>query len=370
MTRSHRLVRLAVLALVTTALSPGAAAIDPPHDATNLPQGCDSCHTTHASFGTLLDPSVGTSVENLCASCHYAGGPGRDASVHACTGATCDATFSVSCTVCHDPHKQRQNLENGSTYGMLLRTTITTPSSGARAVVFTGNTGPHSFADGDAVIDGVCEVCHTQTTYHTNDGAHPASHLFASLARCTNCHTHVDGFRPGGDCTTCHSDRSSGSAMRLSGPHRRHVVSEGYDCTTCHGCVVDAQGQIVDGALHANLQATVCGSFTWNASTRTCSNIGCHGTDTWTNRALTGCTLCHGDATDRRLPNRHQTHLADGIGCAECHAPVVTSNSAIADLGLHMNGSVTVVPGYNWNPVARTCSNFTCHGETHQTESW
>lgn len=368
---SGRLLSGATAALLVLGGAGSAAALDPPHDASHLPQVCDSCHTTHASYGTLLDPAVGVSVENLCGSCHYAGGPGRDAAVHACVGATCAPAFSQSCTVCHDPHTQQQNVVNASTYGMFVRATLTTPSGDARDVVFTGDEGVHSFADGDAAIDGICQVCHTQTLYHTADGAHPTSHLFASLARCTNCHVHTDGFLPSGDCASCHDDRSAGSAMHLSGPHRRHVISEGLDCTACHGCVVDAQGAITDGALHADLKTDPCGSFTWTASTRRCSDVACHGTETWGSRALTTCTLCHGGQTDGRLPDEHGTHLSlSGVSCGSCHGAVATSASAIADLGLHMNGAVTVAPFVNWNPTARTCSNFTCHGEHHQTWSW
>jgi len=356
--------------LLMTGASRPSMALDPPHDASHLPQVCDSCHTLHASYGTLLDPNVGASIENLCGSCHYAGGPGRDASVHACAGAGCKAQFSVTCTVCHDPHTQRQNIANGSTYGKFVRTAIATPNSGSRAVIFKGNQGAKSFADGDAVIDGVCEVCHTQTHYHANNGAHPASHVFAGLARCTNCHSHTGHFLPRGQCATCHSDRTAGTSMRLSGQHRKHVVEQGFSCSQCHSCVVNAQNGIIDGARHTNGQTDLCGPFTWNASTRGCSNVACHGSETWSSRALTPCTLCHGDTSDGRLPNRHSTHLSQGITCAECHTPVVTSNSAIADLGLHMNGTVTVKSGYNWNPTSRNCSNFACHGKMHQNYSW
>jgi len=38
--------------------------------------------------------------------------------------------------------------------------------SGLREVVFLNQEGPNSYADGDAVYDGVCDVCHTGTKYH------------------------------------------------------------------------------------------------------------------------------------------------------------------------------------------------------------
>jgi hypothetical protein len=53
-------------------------------------------------------------------------------------------------------------------YGKLIKEVIATPNSGDREVRFFRDTGSNSFADGDSTYDGICEVCHTQTTYHRN----------------------------------------------------------------------------------------------------------------------------------------------------------------------------------------------------------
>jgi predicted CXXCH cytochrome family protein len=59
--------------------------------------------------------------------------------------------------------------------------------------------GEHSFADEDVdsngVFDGPCEVCHTQTTHHRNDGSEP-SPGHNNGRRCTDCHGHIDNFNP------------------------------------------------------------------------------------------------------------------------------------------------------------------------------
>ena len=65
---------------------------------------------------------------------------------------------------CHD-------FRNAFNNRMLIRDIISTPNSGDQSVVFTGSTGPDSFADGDNVYDGICEVCHTQTSLHLNSSA-------------------------------------------------------------------------------------------------------------------------------------------------------------------------------------------------------
>ncbi len=95
-------------------------------------------------------------------------------------------------------------------YGKLVRSTITTPSSGAKAVKFYETTGNHSFADGDATRDGVCEVCHTQVKHFRNNGT-GSQQLHENLdgkagTKCVECHVHTSGFGHGGGkpCVNCH----------------------------------------------------------------------------------------------------------------------------------------------------------------------
>ncbi|HSN55304.1 MAG TPA: cytochrome c3 family protein [Candidatus Sulfomarinibacteraceae bacterium] len=63
-----RAVATAVLALL---IAPAAAALDPPHDASEAVD-CSSCHTTHTSPGGSLTTVGGNA--NLCLSCHVVGG--------------------------------------------------------------------------------------------------------------------------------------------------------------------------------------------------------------------------------------------------------------------------------------------------------
>ncbi|MDH4320554.1 MAG: hypothetical protein OEV73_03555 [Desulfobulbaceae bacterium] len=95
-------------------------------------------------------------------------------------------------------------------YGRLVRSTITTPSSGAKTVKFYDTTGTHSFADGDATRDGVCEVCHTLVTHFRNNGT-GSQQLHENLdgkagTKCVECHVHTAGFGHGGGkpCVNCH----------------------------------------------------------------------------------------------------------------------------------------------------------------------
>jgi hypothetical protein len=118
-------------------------------------------------------------------------------------------------------------------------------------VKFLDQTGDNSYADGDTTYDGVCEVCHTQTKYHLDDGtgsAHYASN------NCRTCHSHIDGFGhrgggAGGECIECHGhdagyEYSPGQYSQGKGTytsHSTHTENDSDDlkgpfiaCDACH----------------------------------------------------------------------------------------------------------------------------------------
>ena len=88
------------------------------------------------------------------------------------------------CIVCHAVNEKTSNLK-------MIKEVITTPNSGDKDVVFTARTGTNSFADGDETCDGICEVCHTKTSHHKNDGTGSPGHHDGE--DCTNhiCHRHI-----------------------------------------------------------------------------------------------------------------------------------------------------------------------------------
>jgi hypothetical protein len=91
----------------------------------------------------------------------------------------------ADCLVCHD-EQPTVNLSD-------IRQMIQTPNSGLKAVVFTAYEGPGSFADGGVPYDGVCEVCHTVTYFHRNDGSDPGGDHYSG-EDCRPCHSHENGF--------------------------------------------------------------------------------------------------------------------------------------------------------------------------------
>jgi hypothetical protein len=69
----------------------------------------------------------------------------------------------------------------------------------------------------------------------------------------------------------------------MSGRHRTHLGGEvNLKCSACHSQVVDQNMNILNADLHVNgVHEVKMASGTWNATTRSCSNTGCHGTKSW-----------------------------------------------------------------------------------------
>ncbi len=173
-------------------------------------------------------------------------------------------------------------------YGRLITTTIDTPNSGPKPVKFFDNSGPNSFADGNAVYDGVCEVCHTQTNHHRNDGTAPGDASGHSDGEnCTQCHQHNSGFKA--SCDSCHSYPPT------SGSHSQHLDEDtvfyfGIDCTSCHFEAPHESGtaEIIPGDLFWSVT-----NGTMVYSNGLCTDA-CHYGAVWGGLPLT-CYDCHGN---------------------------------------------------------------------------
>jgi predicted CXXCH cytochrome family protein len=109
-------------------------------------------------------------------------------------------------------------------YGQYIKDVLNT-----KTVKFFDQEGANSFADGDTTYNSVCEVCHTQTTYHRNNASGDHTHYVAT--NCVSCHPHKNGFAHGGGsgtgCDSCHGH---------SGSHYRHsdVDPPATACGDCH----------------------------------------------------------------------------------------------------------------------------------------
>ncbi len=149
-------------------------------------------------------------------------------------------------------------------YGKLVKEIIPTPNSGDKAVRFFNSTGTNSFADGNATYDGVCEVCHTQTTHFRNGvyGSDPtySDPLHSNVGspagtNCIRCHNHLNGFGHGGGGGTGCGDSTSCHGLQKS--HPTHVGGSGMQlslaCSDCHN--TSSFPQFKDGQNLANTTA-------------------------------------------------------------------------------------------------------------------
>ena len=162
-----------------------------------------------------------------------------------------------NCLVCHSSHDV--------TNIYLVNDTIQTPNSGLMEVIFKtlGIGDPYNTPDPtvgdptsgvmadatDGVSTGVCEVCHTTTAHHRNDGSQlPDSHHDSD--NCTQCHLHTEGFKAGesngGMACSCHEQIFI--AMDSTSLLTRHILADNAadyspgasgmftikNCLTCH----------------------------------------------------------------------------------------------------------------------------------------
>ena len=242
---------VAVIAVIGLVTIPGSAVAQADaHD------DCDYCHNVHGGGGFIPLTDYNRDVD-LCLSCHDDGAPAvyngevvpKGVAVHA--GSDHAVGDTTTCIDCHE-HEGATG-----TNLALIPLTLASRYTGIKPVVLTSRTGANSFADGDAVFDGVCEVCHTQTDEHRADGS--AGQHNAGLD-CTSCHPHGAGFSGSGGCTTCHSTaQDNGDGLPVGG--RRAVVGEfarpshhvqvapadsipDSDCIACHDMSEHQQGSV------------------------------------------------------------------------------------------------------------------------------
>ncbi len=174
---------------------------------------CLSCHRAHGSpYPKMLrwDPTA----TDACAVCHtlkVAETPGQ---YHVAT--------VTDCTACHTSHGDGPPDFEENNNGCLVAEVITTPNSGNKNVTFPSG-GANDFIRGAPNYDGVCEVCHTTTSYHRNDST--GDHTHYANQSCTDCHSHAAEF---------------GGAMPDDAPHHMHMDGtihgpDGQECNDCHG---------------------------------------------------------------------------------------------------------------------------------------
>ncbi len=301
-------------------------------------------------------------------------------------------------------------------YGKLIKNTISTLNSGAKEVRLFNFTGLNSFADGDGTFDGVCEVCHTQTTRHRNDIS--GDHAHSAGMDCLTCHLHTEGFK-GSGCDVCHGfppvvNTATGGPDGLvnspgvtgsikAGAHDKHVNTKLIPCENCHlnsagsgpthndgsqditigfslfgGTYI---GGIYDGQSTAGYDSSEVNTTVINGGSMTCSNIYCHGefpngtvwgagkntSPTWDGSVT--CSSCHDEGGSLSgLSGRHAKHTDTsgyGVDCEKCHFQTATGSTSIKNESAHANNVKEIVfsAGGSHNSSTQDCTNTYCHSD-------
>lgn len=202
------------------------------------------------------------------------------------------------------------------------------------------------------------------------------------FAECQKCHgTDFRGIDPAPSCLSCHTESPTSCTTchdqpPATGAHDKHVLADGFACSECHhvpatwdepGHILTASGdvdpqpaEIVFGTL-ANRDVspprrTAPASF--EATTKQCSNVYCHGgvlgdaaasnnRPAWDGgAAAAACGTCHG--------NPPATHAR--TDCASCHPKTIAANGALS--ASHIDAVIDVGNG------SGTCT--ACHGSGTQ----
>ncbi|MEJ2694025.1 MAG: hypothetical protein P8166_13515, partial [Candidatus Thiodiazotropha sp.] len=129
----------------------------------------------------------------------------------------------ATCVDCH-------NMYGNNVCGNLsmINCDLNTPNSGIKSVRFVNRSGANSFADGDTTYDGPCEVCHTNTKHHKNDGSGLSPHFEGEV--CTDCHLHSNRFSaPFKQVHNTHLYDAKGSVIENMESKTQQQI-----CTECH----------------------------------------------------------------------------------------------------------------------------------------
>jgi len=211
-------------------------------------------------------------------------------------------------------------------YGMLIRDEVngTPVKAGGSSTMAYDESGDGS----DETPDGICQVCHTQTTHWRSDGS-GANHF--SGWNCIVCHPHEQGFKPAPP-PLCPCDECETSPPKV------------WDCTGTWGgdAVVDNCG--------------TCDNDPGNDCT-----IDCEGT--WGGDAIRdACHVCEGDSTTCEDDENSEYYPVDRSGTVTVSETGLMWQQAPADV--NSNGTVDAGDRLIFSDAMNYCDDILFAGYT------
>ena len=278
------------------------------------PTHCLDCHsdkelTPHGSVDHVAYGYVTLRV-TPCGDCHDPG---------SAENATVDVTHNGNCSLCHTtvPNLQPGIPAGGGDCAACHGSNVQTvhpsctychgePPNGTSSPNTEGAHDAHA-ALGFGSVNPSCSACHNNATHYNgttnvsfsssfDDESSGSPSFNGSTCSNTSCHGgqttpnwSSGSINVNSQCTSCHARRTYSNQeynSYYSGEHSKHI-SHNVDCWDCHSTT-----KLANGGHFSNLQtttfeldpgATIGGSGTrvgsYNGST--CSNIQCHGSETW-----------------------------------------------------------------------------------------
>ena len=179
----------------------------------------------------------------MCKSCHNPGGKAftmSSVSNHVVHG----GDTIIECGSCHNPHCPEMSIDPHTGIEAanlkLIRNKPQYVDTALDIAVFQQKPDNFAFGEDNAPWCGICQTCHTENHYHTNDDS--ADHTHFIDTPCTGCHPHGEGFMPsGGTCGSCHGVYPDGTSFpNAAGSHATHFDAvygphiQGSYCQDCH----------------------------------------------------------------------------------------------------------------------------------------
>ncbi|MFH1217275.1 MAG: hypothetical protein V1706_12305 [Pseudomonadota bacterium] len=221
----------------------------------------------------------------------------------------------------------------GLLYGQFIKNRIEN-NLGGQTVNFFNPFGGYVEADDSLPPTGICQACHTNTLFWTNDGSNRTHY---AQARCTLCH-------------------DAGQGFKFIGHDHSQTVLSSTECRTCHS-EPDIVGQIHFAACetcHSSTKPEVVQAI---ASGGPAECVTCHGVDYFSQHdhdhsgTVTGsaeCISCHEHSAPQIVSGIHNNT------CTTCHANSLPPEAACVDChgalgaGVHVNTNHTATLGSDW----------------------
>lgn len=299
-----------------------------------------------------------------------------------------EATITRQCVSCHGPSEPAAGYRADSYAGVITRARAGDATS--PLVTAIDPAGADSIHAGFGPIFSVvrrwvveCDLNYQRSEIHGPGLMNPtAADFHGKVARdhgfdlelCASCHgADFSGGKANASCRTCHTDGPTSCTTchgqpPQTGAHLGHVagstLGRSFDCSECHlkPDIYSAAGHLHPPPGHVRFGALAGAAASWNAETKICSNVGCHGggradsrashpDPTWVaDAAQVACGTCHG------LPP--SGHASSSTRCADCHSLVVDAANHFVDRTRHVDGHVDLAGGTG-------CTS--CHGQPPAT---